>query len=163
MLCFVCRAQDAPLYPFAHGLSYTTFAALDMHVAVHAAAAGSPDDPGEADPAAPTMFAAHDVLTVRVTVANTGTRDGEWPVLLFVGDDACIAPPPPPMLRGFEKVRLRAGDSTAVTFKVRRCRKVLARERPDADDDETACAACIYGKAAASSVRVAAVVNGALL
>lgn len=117
-----CRAQDSPLYPFGHGLSYTTFAALDIHVAVHSPRGGPNNDPAAAadvDPDAPLMFAAHDVLTVRVTVVNTGARAGAWPVLLFVGDNACISPPPPPMLRGFEKVRLDAGASAAVTFKAR--------------------------------------------
>lgn len=86
-----------PTYPFGHGLSYTTFAYSDMKVNR-------------------ATLEADDTVSVSVTVANAGTRDGEEVVQLYVHDLESSAPMPIKQLRGFERVALKPGESKAVTF-----------------------------------------------
>jgi beta-glucosidase len=85
-----------PLFPFGHGLSYTTFKYGDV-----AATAGG-------TPAAPAV-------TVRTRVTNTGARAGAEVVQLYVGFPAS-AGEPPQQLRGFQKVVLAPGEARDVTF-----------------------------------------------
>jgi beta-glucosidase len=89
----------APLFPFGHGLSYTTFAYSNL--SVHAGADGG--------------------LTVRVTVTNTGTRRGADVPQLYVGPPAS-APVPMALrqLAGFQRVELDPGRSAQVTIPVGR-------------------------------------------
>jgi beta-glucosidase len=111
-----CRRQDPPLYPFAHGLSYTTFSASDLSVVVHPQnGAGAPNNSNGQNA---LVFQPYDVLAVHLKISNTGSVPGSWPVLLFVADKSCIVPPTPPMLRGFQKVYLQPGESVTVAFKV---------------------------------------------
>jgi len=86
-----------PAYPFGHGLSYTTFAYSDLTMSRK-------------------RLKAHDTLTVSVTVANTGTRDGEEVVQLYVRDVTSSIPMPIKQLRGFERITLAKGESKSVTF-----------------------------------------------
>jgi beta-glucosidase len=87
-----------PLYPFGHGLSYTTFAYSDLDVAA-SVDAGDPVD-------------------VSVVVNNTGKRAGEEVVQVYVTDREASAPVPIRKLVGFKRIRLEAGASQAVTFKI---------------------------------------------
>ena len=123
-----CRRQDPPLYPFGHGLSYTTFSHSGLTVSTHAtfpaaaSTAAAAANPASSDTAAAALeFGIEDDVHVRATVSNTGARAARWPVLLFVGDDFCIVPPSPRMLKGFEKVALEPGESATVHFQVRAC------------------------------------------
>jgi beta-glucosidase len=86
-----------PLYPFGHGLSYTSFR--------YAAPRLSRDKLGP-----------DDSLTVTVTVQNTGKRAGEEVVQLYLRDDVASRTPPIMTLRGFARVALDAGASRDVTF-----------------------------------------------
>lgn len=109
------RKQDLPLYPFAHGLSFTQFMVSDFTVSVSRAS-------GEVEHAAsriPVHFGPEDTVSVSVIVTNTGGRKGAWPVLLWLRDDACIVPPPPAMVKAFEHVELEAAESTECKFAVR--------------------------------------------
>jgi beta-glucosidase len=87
----------APLFPFGHGLTYTTFEYSNLRV--------SPTSDGGDD--------------VRVTVRNTGTRAGTDVVQLYVGPPST---PPVPMapkaLAGFARVSLDAGRSQDVTIHI---------------------------------------------
>jgi hypothetical protein len=112
-----CRHQDAPLYTFGHGLTYTTFAYSDLTLSTHSN--HSKHAPSSAASSDMLTISARDTLCVRATVRNTGGRAGAWPVLVFVADDSCIVPPAPPMVKGFRKVDLEAGESTSVAFEVR--------------------------------------------
>ncbi|WP_246160035.1 beta-glucosidase family protein [Microbacterium rhizomatis] len=85
-------------YPFGHGLSYTTFAYSDLAVEVIDAAAAR--------------------VRVTCTVTNDGTRAGADVVQLYVGDPDAEVHRPLRELRGFEKVRLAPGESTAVEFEL---------------------------------------------
>ena len=86
-----------PLYPFGHGLSYTTFAYADLQI--------SPDRPG---PQA--------TVEISCTVTNTGERDGDEVVQLYLRDDYSSAITFEKVLRGFARVPLRAGESRRLTF-----------------------------------------------
>jgi len=89
--------KGEPLYPFGHGLSYTTFKYSDMKIS---------RDEIDAD----------DAVTVSVDVANTGTRDGEEVVQLYVRDVESSLPMPVKQLRGFERIVLQKGQRKTVTF-----------------------------------------------
>ena len=88
-----------PLYPFGHGLSYTTFAYGEPRL----------------DRAA---LRSVDTLTVSVTVTNTGTRAGAEVVQLYVRDDVATVTRPVRQLRGFEKLELAPGETRTVTFRL---------------------------------------------
>ena len=90
-----------PLYPFGYGLSYTTFEYAGMEV-----------KQGGSRP---------DVLwTVSCDVRNTGARDGAEVVQLYVRDCYASVVTYDSVLRGFEKVFLKAGETKRVTFEVSR-------------------------------------------
>ena len=88
-----------PLFPFGHGLSYTTFKLDNLKVA--------PEKIGPAGEA---------VVTVDVT--NTGGRAGDEVVQLYVRDRVASVTRPVKELRGFERVTLAPGERKTVTFKV---------------------------------------------
>jgi beta-glucosidase len=90
-------SPTAPLHPFGHGLSYTSFALSD-------AATG---------PAEPSW---HDAVTTTVTVTNTGGRAGDEVVQLYVRDPAATVTRPVLELASFVRVPLAPGESRAVTF-----------------------------------------------
>jgi beta-glucosidase len=87
------------LFPFGHGLSYTTFEYSDLRVSKEA-------------------FKDNEGVEVSVTVKNTGKLDGKEIVQLYVSDKTGVEIRPEKELKGFEKVALRAGESKTVTFKL---------------------------------------------
>ena len=88
-----------PLFPFGHGLSYTTFRLDNLKV--------TPERIGPAGEA-----------TVTVDVTNTGARAGDEVVQLYVRDRVASVTRPVKELRGFERVGLAPGERKTVTFKV---------------------------------------------
>ncbi len=89
-----------PLWPFGHGLSYTTFAYDTPRVSK-------------------TEMSPTDSVTVSVDVTNSGTRAGDEVVQLYVRDDAASVTRPVKMLKGFRRVTLRPGERRSVTFTLR--------------------------------------------
>ena len=85
------------LFPFGHGLSYTTFTY------------------GKPVASAKTM-AADGTLTVTVAVKNTGSIAGKEIAQLYVGDDKCSVLRPVKELKHFAKVALAPGEEKSVTF-----------------------------------------------
>lgn len=85
-------------FPFGHGLGYTTFEYSDLDVVVPDARAAQ--------------------VTVRVTVTNTGDRDGSDVVQLYVAPHSARVDRPVRELRGFEKVFLPAGGSRVVELEL---------------------------------------------
>lgn len=85
------------LFPFGHGLSYTTFTY------------------GKPVASAKTMVA-DGTLTVTVAVKNTGSIAGKEIVQLYVGDDKCSVLRPVKELKHFAKVALAPGEEKSVTF-----------------------------------------------
>ena len=88
-----------PLFPFGHGLSYTTFAY----------------GPVEADRASTDE---RGTVNVSVEVTNTGDRAGAEVVQLYIADKESSLPRPVKELKGFEKVHLAPGQSRTVTFEI---------------------------------------------
>ncbi len=113
---------SAPLYPFGYGLSYTTFSYSGMKIEKIA-----PED-GAAASGSQTasvlmssdngllMDASQPLAKVTLTVTNTGKRDGDEVVQLYVHDRAATVAQPQMQLRAFEKVSLKAGESKTVEF-----------------------------------------------
>lgn len=91
--------DNAPLYPFGYGLSYTTFQYSDIALST------------------PTMDQ-NGSITAVVTVTNTGKRDGAEVVQLYIHDLVGSITRPVRELKGFEKIFLRAGESKTVSFKI---------------------------------------------
>ncbi len=89
-----------PLYPFGHGLSYTTFAYDSLEVA------------------SPVVHLGDISQRVSVRVTNTGRRPGEEVVQLYVRDDVASVTRPVRQLRGFKRVALAPGESKTVTFEL---------------------------------------------
>ncbi len=85
------------LFPFGHGLSYTTFEYENLRVSSK-------------------NISDKDTLTVTVTVKNTGKRFGKAVTQLYVGDVESTVFRPVRELKGFEKTALQPGEAKDVTF-----------------------------------------------
>ena len=88
-----------PLFAFGHGLSYTTFEYGKVAI-----------DKKE--------MTKDEMLTVTVSVTNTGKRDGAEVVQLYISDLKSSLPRPIKELKGFKKVFLKAGETQTVTFEI---------------------------------------------
>ncbi|MDE5814931.1 MAG: glycoside hydrolase family 3 C-terminal domain-containing protein [Alistipes sp.] len=89
----------APLFPFGHGLSYTTFR--------------------YGKPAADrTTMTADETLRITVPVTNTGTREGAEVVQLYIRDVKSSLPRPVKELKAFRKVTLQPGETQEVVFDI---------------------------------------------
>jgi beta-glucosidase len=86
-----------PLFPFGHGLSYTSFKYLNLKLIE-----------GKASNAA--------LLSVQFDLQNTGSRDGAEAAQLYVQDFESSIPRPIKELKGFERVFLKAGERKTVTI-----------------------------------------------
>ena len=90
--------EEAPLFPFGYGLSYTTFAYGDAQVSAAEIKEG-------------------DVYTLTVPVTNTGDRDGEEVVQVYLrrpGDKEG----PSHTLRAFKHVAIKKGETQQVIFRL---------------------------------------------
>ncbi len=85
------------LFPFGHGLSYTTFAYEDLHTSQE-------------------TITDQDTLTINVTVRNTGDRAGKETVQLYISPVSPTAFRPKLELKGFEKVALEPGEAKTISF-----------------------------------------------
>jgi beta-glucosidase len=90
-----------PLYPFGYGLSYTTYVISNLALDKS------------------SMKAVDDRITVTATVQNSGEREGEMVVQLYVRDLVGSVTRPVKELKGFQKIALKAGESRQVTFELR--------------------------------------------
>lgn len=85
------------LFPFGHGLSYTTFQIVQVQA-----------DKRELTPA--------DRISFTVSVQNTGQRAGQTTLQLYVSDKKCSVPRPVKELKAFQKVMLQPGERRDVTL-----------------------------------------------
>jgi beta-glucosidase len=88
-----------PLYPFGYGLSYTTFSYRGLRFPKKAINAGDP-------------------LSAEVTVENTGKRQGDEVVQLYLSFPN-VPGAPLRALRGFKRVHLKPGESQNVQFELK--------------------------------------------
>ncbi len=86
-----------PLFPFGWGLSYTTFRYDGLVV----------DSPSQGKP-----------IHAHVQVTNTGTRDGDDVVQLYLREDYTSVETPERALKGFSRIHLTAGERRTVTFEI---------------------------------------------
>jgi beta-glucosidase len=87
-----------PLYPFGHGLSYTTFAYSNLDI--------------------PESVAAGKPVKMSVTVTNAGNRAGDEVVQLYITDCDASVPVPIRKLVGFRRITLETGASQKVSFTI---------------------------------------------
>ena len=93
--------KGQPLYPFGHGLSYTTFRYDNLRLS------NAILRPGE-------------TITVSLEVKNTGHREGDEIIQLYIhaASEAKIRPMPIKQLVNFERVHLQPGESKSVKFEL---------------------------------------------
>lgn len=91
--------QNSPLYPFGYGLSYTTFSYSDITL--------SANEMGQ-----------DGSLIASVTVTNTGKRDADEIVQLYIRDVVGTTSRPVKELKGFQRINLKAGESKTVEFPI---------------------------------------------
>jgi beta-glucosidase len=89
--------EGDPLYPFGYGLSYSTFRYANLRLDNPSVAAG-----------------AH--LAVSVDVTNTGTREAEEVVQLYLSWLSAPGSSPLRQLAGFSRVLLKPGQTSSVSF-----------------------------------------------
>jgi len=88
---------EKPLYPFGFGLSYTTFRFDSINLSSPSISAG-------------------DCVKAKITVSNTGKRDAEEVVQLYISREERGVDDPLASLRGFKRVFIPAGRSKTVEF-----------------------------------------------
>ena len=87
----------SPLYPFGHGLTYTSFEYSDLMVSRNG-----------------------DGVDVTLTVTNTGEYDAAEVVQVYVGEDNPCVARPAKELKGYDKVFIPKGESAVVTVRLPR-------------------------------------------
>ena len=98
------KNNTKPLFPFGHGLSYTTFRYDNLKVTpAPGAAADAPGGPH---------------FEVSFDVKNTGQREGSDVAQVYVSDAHASVPRPPKELKGFSKVTLRPGETRRVAVRL---------------------------------------------
>ena len=133
----VSVVDPTPLFPFGHGLSYTTFSYSDLSIAPAGdspAPDGGPD--GAAGPAGsgpagsagtavctgpagpPVRIATDGTADISCTIRNTGGRAGAEVVQLYLGDPVAQVVRPVRFLAGFARVALEPGQARRVTFRL---------------------------------------------
>lgn len=91
--------DNYPLYPFGYGLSYTTFKYGPLQLDA-------------------TSMTADGQIKVTVPVTNTGSRDADEVVQLYLHDVAASIARPVKELKDFARISLRAGETRNVTFTI---------------------------------------------
>ena len=87
----------SPLFPFGYGLSYTTFAFAPPRLSAASIAAGQP-------------------VTVSVDVTNSGKREGDEVVQVYIRDSVSSVTRPVKELKGFQRITLKPGEKRSVAI-----------------------------------------------
>jgi beta-glucosidase len=98
---YVSRYRDipscSPLYEFGYGLSYTKFSISNLHLSS-------------------STVKKNGSLSATVDVSNTGSREGDDVVQLYIHYPVASISQPVRRLRGFQRVTLKPGETQTVTF-----------------------------------------------
>ena len=89
----------SPLYPFGFGLSYTQFNYSNLTLSSKKVIVGEP-------------------LKVSVAVTNTGDRDGDEIVQLYIRDLVSSVTRPVQELKDFARVQLKKGETKTISFSI---------------------------------------------
>jgi len=89
--------NGAPLFPFGHGLSYTSFQYSGLKLSTD-------------------QLKTDGLVTVNVDITNSGTRAGDEVPQLYVHQEQCPVKRPAKELRGFQRISLQPGETNTVTF-----------------------------------------------
>lgn len=92
-------ADDSPLFPFGHGLSYTSFAISEPR-------------PSKG------RYGLDEPILVEAEVANTGSREGDEVVQLYITRTGLSVTQPVLELKGFQRVTLTPGERRTVRFRI---------------------------------------------
>lgn len=91
--------ETTPLYPFGHGLSYTTFEYTNLSIDADTVAMGN-------------------TITASVDIKNTGNRPGREVAQLYIQDRFASIVRPVKELKGFQEVTLEPGASETISFEI---------------------------------------------
>ena len=91
------NGSSAPTYPFGYGLSYTTFQYANLRVEHPRYALGEP-------------------VTVSVDLKNTGEREGDEVVQLYLHQRSGTSSRPVRELKGFQRIALKPGETRTLRF-----------------------------------------------
>jgi beta-glucosidase len=89
--------DNSPLFPFGYGLSYTTFRYDGIKLKQ-------------------AKISANQTQQVEVTVTNSGNREGDEVVQLYLRDDIASVTRPVRELRGFRRIHLKSGETRTLSF-----------------------------------------------
>lgn len=93
------KFKQEVMFPFGYGLSYTTFEYSNLQVSKK-------------------KKRGKHTVTVMFDVENTGARDGDEVVQLYVHDEEASVERPEKELKGFQRIALRSGEKKTVEFKL---------------------------------------------
>jgi beta-glucosidase len=88
-----------PLYPFGFGLSYSKIKYSDLHIDK-------------------SKFNHNDTLNISIKVTNAGPKDGEEVIQLYIRDLVGSVTRPVRELKGFQKIKILAGETKTINFKI---------------------------------------------
>lgn len=103
--------QNTPQFPFGYGLSYTTYRYGPLEISKTQLSAKSLNEELHS-----SERSSNPSMSVSTEITNTGTRDGEETVQLYVRLQGTSVAQPVRALSGFQRVTLSPGQTKKVTF-----------------------------------------------
>jgi len=88
-----------PLYPFGYGLSYTSYTYGDIKLSTK-------------------RISKNETLQASIDISNKGSMDGIEIVQLYIRDKVCSITRPVKELKGFDRVKIKAGETITVSFDI---------------------------------------------
>jgi beta-glucosidase len=93
------KQSSTPAFAFGYGLSYTTFTYNSINILNPSATEG-------------------ETISIDITLTNTGSRDGDEVIQLYVTHPGGTIPMPVKQLKGFKRVHLNSGQTITLNFKL---------------------------------------------